>query len=703
MKIIIEAINTPDVWRFNGPIKLRIYALQPFINSDGQLVPQGTPGQVQSAYLEVDCFTDGADSLIIPGIEIDSTVDSLTNPWATYHAELVAGGRRIPFLTGFGINTVEEGDDGYTWGEVALLRDMLTPQSIPESLNRQIAAMISSAVGQLNRASSTNTGITKLTADPVDPTNPIAVGANDPIWHDFTQGLLPATGVVPGTYTNPVIEVAEDGRIVEAGDGPPALTSVGLSGAESLLEITNSPLTANGEIELAIIPQTVNSPTSGANLATLEAELNVVKAALLTQGLVEYAIDLATLPGALLGWRTDNQGWSDNVAQASVADSSGMGNHGVQATGSKQPIAKTNIQAGKTVLRFDGVDDFLAFTTELTNIRTVYVVYKHTTPKDSDTFLGHLTSFDYTGGANVQLFNPTSIAAPVLNAAVAVNGHPDIATNLLRPTSEFQVISLVTTGNTTADSVFNDRRTALRYITGDLAEIWLYSAAHTSLQVQQAVSALKGRWGITNANPLRRRVAFDGDSITSVAAIPSPFTVRVINCLAGNCASPTPITNSNWFGDVYAVTGQTVVQMAADAVAQIDSTFNGHRAKEILLAFGGTNDLYLGASAATLQANYEAYCAARQAAGYKVVACTILPRSNSGTPVGFEAARQTFNTWLRANYLTFADALADFAADPTMGDAGDETNPTFYLDLVHPTDAGYNILAPIAATAIASI
>lgn len=181
MKIPIEHINTPDVWRLTGTVKLRIYANQSFMSSGGQFIPQGTPGAPNTAYLEVTC-TVLSNVLTIPGFEIDSTVDSLDNPWATYTAELVAGSRRVPFLANFAINTLQAGDPSTTWGEIILLKNALEPQSIPESLTRQIIAQIQLAVGDLNKASETNTGGTALTVDPIDPTFPVAVSANDPDW-----------------------------------------------------------------------------------------------------------------------------------------------------------------------------------------------------------------------------------------------------------------------------------------------------------------------------------------------------------------------------------------------------------------------------------------------------------------------------------------------------------------------------------------
>lgn len=54
---------------------------------------------------------------------------------------------------------------------------------------------------------------------------------------------------------------------------------------------------------------------------------------------------------------------------------------------------------------------------------------------------------------------------------------------------------------------------------------------------------------------------------------------------------------------------------------------------------------------------------------------------------------------------TFADALADVAADTRIGDAGDELNTTYYhlTDRVHLNNAGYAVVAPIVKAAIDSI
>jgi lysophospholipase L1-like esterase len=142
--------------------------------------------------------------------------------------------------------------------------------------------------------------------------------------------------------------------------------------------------------------------------------------------------------------------------------------------------------------------------------------------------------------------------------------------------------------------------------------------------------------------------------------------------------------------------------MEADAATRVDDFLPS--GDHVCVCFGGTNDRYNGTAIATVQNRFQTYCESRQASGWKVVAVTMLPRSDAGTPAGFETDRQTFNTWLRANYTNFADALADVAADTRIGDSGDELDSTYYsADQVHPKTAGYTVIAEIVGAAVLSL
>ena len=171
------------------------------------------------------------------------------------------------------------------------------------------------------------------------------------------------------------------------------------------------------------------------------------------------------------------------------------------------------------------------------------------------------------------------------------------------------------------------------------------------------------------------------------------------------------LLGSNWRAVNFGVGGQTLANMESDAATQIDRLYypGGNRTK--LVWWGGTNDLYFGASASTTLSRSSTYYGNRKAASWGLVEIGILPRTNSGTPGTFETDRQTIRTSKLASYTTAtaypliwknADGnyYIDIGGDATIGQAGQTTNTTYYLDLVHLTTAGYAIIADYVKKAI---
>lgn len=220
MKVLVEAINTPPIWRMGGSAaKLRVYAQSDFQTSNGQWIGAGHPGQLETFCLEIICTILG-NVITVPSFEIDSTVDALVNPNALYTAQFISSAnRRFPFLSNFPVNTLEAGDPSMTWGEILQHRNGYAPQSLSASILRQIEATIQLAVGSLNKASDINFGGTAVTVPPLDPVFPIAVGANDPLWLALQSGtgLLTDTGtsvLLNGSVTVPSAAVLLTSRII---------------------------------------------------------------------------------------------------------------------------------------------------------------------------------------------------------------------------------------------------------------------------------------------------------------------------------------------------------------------------------------------------------------------------------------------------------------------------------------------------------
>ena len=141
--------------------------------------------------------------------------------------------------------------------------------------------------------------------------------------------------------------------------------------------------------------------------------------------------------------------------------------------------------------------------------------------------------------------------------------------------------------------------------------------------------------------------------------------------------------------------------MAADAAVEVDPLVSRADGPAVLVVWEGTNDLAYGTDppldAAQAYRHLAAYCRARREAGYEVVLLTVLPRAGSET---FSAARNELNARLREGWPRFADALADVAADPSIGPSGAELDERYYRDTVHLTPEGYGIVAGYVARAV---
>ncbi len=142
--------------------------------------------------------------------------------------------------------------------------------------------------------------------------------------------------------------------------------------------------------------------------------------------------------------------------------------------------------------------------------------------------------------------------------------------------------------------------------------------------------------------------------------------------------------------------GETTPQMAAEAATLVDVQADATR--PILVMWEGTNDLESGG--ATPDAAYQHlrdYCAARRAAGFRVVLLSILPVWAPGwnAPLPYNSTKQLpTNELLRAHWSEFADRFVDVGALPQF----QSDDKTYYnVDGLHLTDAGYAVIASVVA------
>ena len=153
--------------------------------------------------------------------------------------------------------------------------------------------------------------------------------------------------------------------------------------------------------------------------------------------------------------------------------------------------------------------------------------------------------------------------------------------------------------------------------------------------------------------------------------------------------------------------------LAGGTLADVQATFNtvvaplysSSRSRNAAIVQCATNSMAFGSlTAAQVISQYWALCDNARSIGFRVGACTVLPRTDSvrGT---FEADRTTFNAEVTANWASHAEVFCNFAAVAGMGAAGDSNNTTNYPDLVHPSPTGAGLLLPTyqaAATALLS-
>lgn len=191
-------------------------------------------------------------------------------------------------------------------------------------------------------------------------------------------------------------------------------------------------------------------------------------------------------------------------------------------------------------------------------------------------------------------------------------------------------------------------------------------------------------------------IATHGDSLTSDLGVSNYSVVLKALVLSGQSLNAKLTQrgingisyNYRWPSEPYTAT------LTEDAVSVIDATKVGAGVANWLVVFAGTNGMALNSNtAATEYANFKTYIAARIAAGWvgnKIVVCTMLPRT------GFtDATRQTFNTSLVGDDGAYGYRLARLDQNANIGDAGDDTNTTYFYDGTHLTAAGHSIVAGI--------
>jgi len=154
----------------------------------------------------------------------------------------------------------------------------------------------------------------------------------------------------------------------------------------------------------------------------------------------------------------------------------------------------------------------------------------------------------------------------------------------------------------------------------------------------------------------------------------------------------------------FGVGGQTTTAMISDAVSQIDSLYDSGKNCGVV-AWEMSNELFFNNSVANAEAKFQEYCEDRKVAGFYVIVLTATTRDSGTTPGGdsvadFNTKIATLNTWLRANYTSFADKLIDLDADVRLTD---HTDSTYFFDMIHHNGSARNILGDLISAELLTV
>jgi hypothetical protein len=185
---------------------------------------------------------------------------------------------------------------------------------------------------------------------------------------------------------------------------------------------------------------------------------------------------------------------------ASWSDQGEAGNHLHQSHPVRVPATALDESTRMPLLRFDGATgaggDALHFTEGLAGIRTVFWVVRAEEGVTGYRFLlGDASRLDFCSGSGAQIWSSWYASTAIRNGETRLNGEVVDGTITERPTS-LSVISLVTTGDVSADAFSRDRTYTGRSWHGDLAELIIYNRALSPEEVRSVEEFLAARYDI---------------------------------------------------------------------------------------------------------------------------------------------------------------------------------------------------------------
>ncbi|CAK0749670.1 hypothetical protein CCP3SC15_1610013 [Gammaproteobacteria bacterium] len=183
-------------------------------------------------------------------------------------------------------------------------------------------------------------------------------------------------------------------------------------------------------------------------------------------------------------------------------------------------------------------------------------------------------------------------------------------------------------------------------------------------------------------------IYFDGDSRTIGPTFATSYPSQAVPTI--------DVTAKNLAWVNFGLASANFVDMNTSALTHIDPQRVGN---DTVVVFCGITDANGGATAAQIHDRMRAYCLARRAAGFRVIACTeIDSQVAASNAVNWHTSLwAATNAAIKADWTTWSDKQVDLGALPHLQDATDATY--FNADKIHLTATGCGVVAAAVATA----
>ena len=387
----------------------------------------------------------------------------------------------------------------------------------------------------------------------------------------------------------------------------------------------------------------------------------------------------------------------DRIAQ--VNDLAGS-NHATQSTSNIRPVyVPTCGLTGKPAIRLahgsivSNTGGLVAPSVSVNsrNFSFYAIMRPHGTGTDSY----GLFSFGSSSALSSPMIDFTSNAArtytPVNSTTdVSLYGNPMVITivgtasgvNVYRNTAK-TTLAAFDAATVTGGSLFY-RGDGYPFAQADIYRCGLIDSQLSDGDVASLVAYAQAEYGV--ASSFANAFVMQGDSLTQ-GELDSPPTGQSIPLLIADQLGPS------WKTANAGVSGITVSTMTSRAPWAVDRIISGVSGTKIAVLFGGTNDLFLDtASAATTYSRIQAWCAARQTAGFtNIKVCTILKRDFASDPGDLSTRLAATNVLIRAGEGVDFDKCIDLNA---MTEFSSTLNTTYYTsDRLHITQAARQLIA----------